>query len=301
MGSTAPDDVLDRLPLRFLVGATASGKSSLGLAIAEEEGLEIVSLDSMAVYRGMDIGTAKPSALERTRVPHHLIDVADPRERFDLREYVGLVREALIDMESRGARPLIVGGTGLYLAALLRGLFEGPAVDPAIRAGLEERARDEGSPAMHAELEAVDPTSAERIHPNDLRRTLRALEILEQTGRTMSEWQREWRTETSEREKRALIDGVDRPVDELDERIAARVASMMAAGWADEAQGLEERGGLGVTARQALGYATALRVAQGEIGLDEAMAEITLRTRQFARRQRTWFRKFDVRWRMDYS
>lgn len=297
----AADDVLDRMHLRFLVGATASGKSRLGLELAALDGLEIVSLDSMAVYRGMDIGTAKPSAAERARVPHHLIDVADPRERFDLREYVGLVRQVLIAMEERGARPLFVGGTGLYLAALLRGLFEGPPVDPEVRSALELRARDHGPSAMHATLREVDPASAERIHPNDLRRTLRALEVFEQTGRTMSDWQREWRSEATTRESSALIEGIDRPPEEIDERIGARVASMMAAGWPEEALALEEKGGLGVTARQALGYAAALAVARGEIDSAAAVEETTLRTRQFARRQRTWFRKFDVRWRTDHS
>lgn len=296
--SPEPSDVLDRLPLRFLVGPTASGKSRLGLEIAEEIGAEIISLDSMSVYRGMDIGTAKPSGTERERVPHHLIDVADPRERFDLQTYVKLVRETLLDMEARGVLPLFVGGTGLYLAALLRGLMDGPEVDPVLRKRLQDRAEQEGTHALHEELLTLDPESAARLHPNDERRILRALEVREQTGRTMTEWQREWRLtegQTSAREASARIEGMNVPVDELDQRIRARIEQMLDDGWPEEAERLEEHGGLGETAKQALGYGVALQLSRGEVERAAAVDEITLRTRQFARRQRTWFRKFDVR------
>lgn len=289
-------DPLDRLPLRFLVGTTATGKSGLALAVAPQLGAEIVALDSMTVYRGLDVGTAKPSPEERSGVRHHLLDVADPAERYDVQRYLADVRDALVSIERRGATPLFVGGTGFYLAALLRGIFEGPPVDPEIRRALEERAAREGGSALHAELAAVDPDSAARIHVNDERRVVRALEVFEQTGSTLSSLQEQWSDRPAARERRATVVGLSLPVDELDRRIAARADAMLAAGWADEALGLARGAGLGPSAAQALGYDAALALGRGEIGPDEARDRIALRTRQFARRQRTWFRKFDVHW-----
>jgi tRNA dimethylallyltransferase len=274
----------------------------LGLQLAEHPevkalgGLEIISLDSMNIYRGLDIGTAKPSAEERARVPHHLIDVADPRERFDLQEYLRLVREACVGIESRGATPLFVGGTGLYLAALVRGLFEGPPANLELRKRLKEESDSGVAPPLHDRLRSVDPDSADRIHPNDTRRTLRALEVWEQSGQTMTSLQAQWSSERSPREERAQMIGLEVSVPLLDERIRERTDAMLAEGWPAEALALEAAGGLGDSASQALGYSTALALAKGEITREEAAQLIALRTRQFARRQRTWFRKFSVHW-----
>ena len=217
-------DPLDREPLRCLVGATASGKTALALEVAERTGAEILSLDSMLVYRGMDIGTAKPTPAERARAPHHLIDLVEPTERFDTRRWLRAARQALEDIHARGRRALFAGGTGLYLAVLLRGMFEGPPVDPAVRAAVAARAEAGGAAALHAELAERDPAAAERLHPNDLRRVSRALEVLEQTGRTLSDWQREWRERPSPRERRARIVGLELPRETLAQRIRTRAA-----------------------------------------------------------------------------
>ncbi|MGC1275510.1 MAG: tRNA (adenosine(37)-N6)-dimethylallyltransferase MiaA, partial [Planctomycetaceae bacterium] len=160
-----------------LAGPTASGKSAAGLALAERIGGEILSLDSMAVYRGMDVGTAKPSIEDRTRVPHHLIDLVEPSENFSVAEYLALAERACRDVVSRGRTPLFVGGTGLYLRSLLRGVFEGPAAGPEIRSRLEHEAATLGVEALHARLATVDPATAARLHPNDVRRVIRALEV----------------------------------------------------------------------------------------------------------------------------
>lgn len=293
-------DPLDRVPLRFVVGPTAAGKSALSLSLAESLGAEIVSLDSMTIYRGMDIGTAKPGADELARVPHHLIDIVDPDERFDLRQYLEAVRGVCSDLIRRGSSPLFVGGTGLYLAAVLRGLFEGPPADLELRARLEARAKEAaegGAPGLlHGELEAVDPAAAAQIHVNDLRRTIRALEVFELTGVPLSVQQREWGGEASAREARAVLVGVQLPTEVLDQKIAARTAEMLDEGWPQEALSVAEGPGFGRSASQALGYDTALALARGEMSREEAEGLIALRTRQFARRQRTWYRKFPIQW-----
>lgn len=289
-------DPLEREPLRVLVGPTASGKTELALALAERAGAEILSLDSMLVYRGMDVGTAKPSAEERARVRHHLIDVASPAERYDVSRYLREARAALADVLDRGRRALFVGGTGFYLAALLRGLFDGPELDPGLRAELEDRAREVGPQALFDELRAVDPTSAERLHPNDVRRVVRALEVHAQTGRPLSAWQREWVDAPAPRALRARLVGLARPAEELEQRIVARTAAMLDAGWVEEARAVRVDPGLGPSAIQALGYAEVLALADGALDREQAVATIALRTRQFARRQRTWYRKFPILW-----
>ena len=296
------EDILDSIPLRFLVGTTASGKSGLALKLGEHPavraggGIEVVSLDSMNVYRGLDIGTAKPSQEERARLRHHLIDVADPWERFDLQSYLFLVRKACAGIVARGATPLFVGGTGLYLAALVRGLLEGPAADIELRERLQRESESGAAPPLHERLAEVDPESAERIHPNDTRRTLRALEVWVQTGSTMTSLQAQWGAEPSERERRALIVGLEVPEEQRDARIRARTEAMLSAGWPEEALALAEGRGLGDSASQALGYDTALALGRGEVEREAAAELIALRTRQFARRQRTWYRKFPVQW-----
>ncbi len=286
----------DREPLFCLVGTTASGKTALALEVAERLGAEVLSLDSMQVYRGMDVGTAKADLAQRERVPHHLIDLVAATERFDVQAWLGAAELALGQILDRGSRGLFVGGTGFYLAALVRGLFDGPPTDPAVRARVEARAEELGPAALYAELTAVDPASAERLHPNDVRRVVRALEVFEQTGRALSEWQAQWKREPSERERRARIVGIEVGVEEGGRRIRARTKQMLDSGWPEEALALKEAGGLSESAVQALGYEEALAVAEGRLDRDEAARTIALRTRQFARRQRTWYRKFDIHW-----
>lgn len=293
------EDPLAGLPLCALVGPTAVGKSSLAQALCEEVGVELFSLDSMLVYRGMDVGTAKPGASEQALVPHRLIDLVDPPQRYDVTRYLRDVRAAALQLAARGARALFVGGSAFYLKALLEGLFEGPPVDPVLRNALEERARERGNAELFGRLEEIDPRSAARIHVNDTKRLVRALEVFEQTGRTLSDWQREWGWYGERRPARVQhLVGLELPVEELDERIARRTAAMLDAGWAEEARAIRDGGGFGPTSIQALGYREVLEHLDGRLERAECAQRIRLRTRQFARRQRTWYRKFDeIEWR----
>jgi len=288
-------DPFDAAPLCCLVGPTASGKTEVALDLALRSGAEIISLDSMLVYRGIDIGTAKPTPEERARVPHHMVDVVDPSERYDVQRYLRAAARALEGVLSRGRRALFVGGTGFYLAALLRGLFEGPPIDPDLRGELEERARTAGGAELHARLASIDATAAERIHPNDTRRVVRALEVYEQTGRTLTDWQREWAS-PSERVERARLVGLRPEPARLEERIARRTRAMLSAGWCAEAVAIRSSCGFGPSAIQALGYREVLELADGVRTETETAELIALRTRQFARRQRTWYRKFAIEW-----
>ena len=286
----------DTEPLRLLVGPTASGKTDLALGLARDWDLELVSLDSMLVYRGMDIGTAKPSVEEQASAPHHMIDVVSPDVRYDVQRYLGEAEQALAGIQQRGRRALFVGGTGFYLAALLRGIFQGPDVDQELRSRLEARAEELGPEAFHGELAAKDPESAQRLHPADVRRVVRALEVLEQTGRPLSDWQREWKAAEQPRQARARILGLQLETEELDRRIRQRCGRMLDAGWREEAVAIRSGCGFGPSAIQALGYRTVLDWADGKLDRSQAEAEIALRTRQFARRQRTWYRKFAIDW-----
>jgi tRNA dimethylallyltransferase len=281
-----------------LIGSTGVGKSRAALHLAEIAGAEIVSLDSMQVYRGMDIGTAKATAAEQSRVRHHMLDLVDPSERFDVQQYLNILRPIVRDADARGQRLLFVGGTGFYLRALLAGLFEGPAVDLEIRRGIERRCDAEGNAALHRELAAVDPRCAARIHAHDTKRLVRALEVFQQTGRPLSAWQREWYDDAStETARESRVVGLELPTRELDRRIAARVRGMLRAGWPDEAVAVRARTGFGPTAIQALGYREALALADGEIDFESCATSVALATRQFARRQRTWHRKLvHTRW-----
>lgn len=292
----AAQDILERTPLRFLVGPTASGKTALALELCRRTGAEVVSLDSMLVYRGLDIGTAKPTRAERAAVPHHLLDLVGPEERFDVQQFLTALREVLLDLERRGVPALCVGGTGFYLAAVLRGLFEGPPVDTRLRAKLEAHARAIGPERLHAELQGIDAESAARLHPHDTRRVVRALEVFAQTGRTLADWQQEWGREPSARERGARLVGLAVETDELDRRIRLRTEQMLADGWREEALAVRAGPGFGPSAAQALGYAEVLAWADGELTRDEASQRIALQTRQFARRQRTWYRKFPIEW-----
>jgi tRNA dimethylallyltransferase len=283
--------------LRFLIGPTAVGKSAAALALAARSGCEIVSLDSMQVYRGMDVGTAKPSPAERARVRHHMLDLVGPEERFDVQRYLRELEPVLADLERRGARALFVGGTGFYLKALTHGLFEGPSVDHELRARLEARYSAEGAQVLHAELARVDPPAAARIHARDRKRVLRGLEVFEQTGRTLSDWQREWGWHGRAAAPRlARMAGLDCPMPELEARIGARTRAMLDSGWVEEARAIRDGPGFGPTASQALGYAEALELGAGRLSRSDCEQQILRATRQFARRQRTWWRKLDVHW-----
>jgi tRNA dimethylallyltransferase len=283
----------------ILTGPTASGKTALALDLAGRLGAEIIALDSMTVYRGMDIGTAKPTALERARIPHHLIDVLDPWESLTVAWWLDQAQAACRDITARGKRPLFVGGTPFYLKALLFGLFAGPPADEDLRRALEAEADSAGEAALHARLVAVDPKTAARLHPNDVRRVVRALEVLTLTGRPISDWQRSWDTPAFASNPAltpppAPIPAVvlELPREVLYERINTRVDQMVAAGWLDEVRRLRELPRpLSREARQALGYREWLAHLDGMgPGCTETANLIRTRTRQFAKRQLTWFR-----------
>ncbi|MFL5338981.1 MAG: tRNA (adenosine(37)-N6)-dimethylallyltransferase MiaA [Gemmataceae bacterium] len=271
-----------------LTGPTGSGKSAFALPLAERLGAEIVSMDSMTLYRGMDVGTAKPSPEDRRRMPHHLIDVLDPWESASVAWWRDRAAECCRDIAARGRRVLFVGGTPLYLKALLYGLFEGPPAIPELRRSLETEARETGSEELHRRLAAVDPETARRLHPNDLRRIVRALEVWESTGRPISDWQQQWARPAN---VLASCWWIDRPRAELYARIDNRVNQMLEAGWLEEARTLRESAKpLGREAGQALGYAELFAYLDGRLTLAEAAERIQIRSRQFAKRQLTWFR-----------
>ena len=287
-------DPFDAAPICALVGPTASGKTALAMDVARAAGAEVISMDSMLVYRELGIGTAKPSPEELAEVPHHLIDLVSVNELFDVSQWLKASQEALADCLARDRRVLFVGGTGFFLAALLRGLFQGPAPDPELRARLEQTAQEEGGEVLVRQLGEIDPESAERIHPKDLRRVIRALEVFEQTGRTLSDWQQEWGVD-DQRQKQARILGLHMEVPAIDLCIRARTELMIEAGW--QAEALAARAiGFSKSSAQALGYAEILAWADGEATREETVERIALATRQFARRQRTWYRKFPIEW-----
>jgi tRNA dimethylallyltransferase len=295
----------------ILTGPTACGKTALALDLAERIGAEIVALDSMTVYRGMDIGTAKPSAEERSRVPHHLIDALDPWESATVAWWLERAEAACRDITARKLRPIFVGGTPFYLKALLHGLFPGPPADESLRRELEAEAERDGNAALHAKLAAVDPKTAARLHPNDVRRVVRALEVHRLTGKPISAWQQTWDTPAfaaspgslasvasaiSAAPPPAKIPAVvlELPREVLYDRVNRRVDVMLDAGWLDEVKRLRELPRpLSREARQALGYREMLEFLDGNgTTWAETVELIRTHTRQFAKRQLTWFRHF---------
>ncbi|MEL6310839.1 MAG: tRNA (adenosine(37)-N6)-dimethylallyltransferase MiaA [Pseudomonadota bacterium] len=276
-----------------MCGPTASGKTDLAVALAlvfGERGMpaEIISADAFQVYRELDIASAKPTAEERKGVPHHLIDVVDVEERFTVAQWLGLVEATIDDIRGRGAVPIVVGGTHLYIKALHDGLFEGPGADEAIRAELA--AMDPSD--RRAELERIDPEAALRIHANDDRRTIRALEVFRLTGTPISTMQKQWDREPgrhgADRSDRRLVI-LDWEVPELNSRINARVKRMVQDGLVAETRAVADR--LGPTAREALGTKQVLRHLVGACTLDEAIEQTKIETRRFAKNQRTWMRR----------
>ena len=273
----------------FLAGPTASGKTAVGIELADRIGAEIVCLDSMTIYRGMDIGTAKPLREERARVPHHLLDMRDPHEEFSTAEYMTAALAACESILARGQTPLFVGGTGLYLRSLLRGVFEGPTADWTLRRELEQFSSEHGAEALHARLAAVDLPTAQRLHVNDQRRVIRALEIHTLTGQSASSLQQESPLPPEERPRHVYWLNPDREI--LRERISQRVDAMIAAGLVSEVETrLQSPHGLGRTARQALGYREVLSHLEDGLPLREAVEQLKTHTHQFAKRQWTWFR-----------
>ncbi len=279
-----------------LCGPTASGKTALGVALAQALDGEVVSADSMQVYRGMDIGTAKPTAREMGGVPHHMLDVADPREDYSVARYVREAAAAVEDILRRGRRALIVGGTGLYIENLLAGR-EFPPFDPALRAELTERLEREGAQALYEELGRVDPRRQQELHPNDEKRVLRALEIFYRTGQPMSEWSAQTRSRPP-RVRAAKLGLCFADRGDMRERIGRRVDEMMARGLAGEVEALLRAGvPRSATAMQAIGYKELARAVEEGGGLAQAAEEVKLRSRQYAKRQLSWFRRDgDIHW-----
>lgn len=267
----------------------------MALAVAEALGAEILSVDSMKVYRGMDIGTAKPDAAARARVPHHGLDLAEPSEEFSVARFVAAADAAIADATRRGRPILAVVGTPLYWRALSEGLFEGVSADPEARRKLEERAKREGPGVLHAELAKIDPASADRLHPNDARRVIRALEVHATTGRPISEHQRQWGK--SRWPQPPSMAGLRWPRAELESRIARRVDAMFRDGFAAEVRRIASSpGGFGPQSSRALGYRELLATSPPAADSPAVRKLVVLHTRQFAKRQMTWFRRFPIRW-----
>jgi tRNA dimethylallyltransferase len=280
-------------PVLALVGPTAAGKTELALAVAERLGAEVVSADAMLVYRGMDIGTAKPTPEDRRRVPHHLVGLVDPGEEFSVARFQPLARAAIAEVLGRGRPPLLVGGSGLYFQAVVDD-FVFPPTDPAVRSRLEAEAVQVGLPELYRRLAAADPPAAARIQPGNLRRTVRALEVMELTGRPFSSFRAAMDAPVSR--YRLTVLGLDPGPELLRARVAERVAAMAEAGLVEEVRRLAERP-LSRTARQALGYKELLDAMEQGAPASEALEAVVRRTRTYARRQLAWFRRDPrVRW-----
>ncbi len=273
----------------FLTGVTATGKTRIALALAQRLNAEIISLDSMAIYCGMDIGTAKPTPEQQAVVPHHLIDIVDPAEDFSVAQYVEAAHAKIAEIRGRGREVLFVGGTPLYLKALLRGLFEGPPANWTLRREIEAEVAEVGSEALHARLEQIDPVAASAIHPRDKRRLIRAIEVYRATGEPISHQQLQFEDGRSAEECRVFV--LRRPREEQNSRIDERVEEMLARGLVDEVRRLTADGKhLGRTASQAVGYREVLDYLAGQLEEAAMVQRIKTRTRQFAKRQGTWFR-----------
>lgn len=280
-----------------ICGPTASGKTALSVALAKQLHTEIISADSMQIYRGMDIGTAKPTAAERQGVPHHLLDVCAPGEPFSVARYVELADAAAQDVLSRGMIPIVAGGTGLYMDALIEGsTFSGDETDLSVREKYQRMAAEQGNEAVHACLAKVDPEGAERLHPNNLKRVIRALEVYEQTGMTIDAFNRLHKRPAPKyaalkigicpAERQTLYDRIDRRVDQ-----------MLADGLLEETKRLLDSGALAGTAAQAIGYKELLGYLQGDAPLADCVALLKQRSRNYAKRQLTWLKRDDnIHW-----
>lgn len=276
-------------PLICIVGPTAVGKTEIAIQLAQQLDAEIVSLDSRQIYRKMDIGTAKPTPDQRRAIPHHLIDCVDVDQPFSVAEYQRLADVTIAEIGERGKQPIAVGGAGLYFRGIIDGLFDGPGADAEIRAKLQREADEHGNVALHERLRQCDPEAADRVHPNNLVRVIRALEVYELTGKPISALQQQWRMEESRYPFRAF--GLDMPREVLYRRIEDRVDLMVTAGLIEEVKGLLDRGyPRNCVAMQSFGYKELIDYLDGVRTLDEAIALLKQNTRRFAKRQLTWFR-----------
>lgn len=278
-------------PVILILGPTAGGKTSLAITLAHTlpGGGECICADSMQVYRGMDIGTAKPTPEEQAQAPHHLFDIANPADDgFSVDIWLNLAEQTIAEIRCRDRYPIIVGGTNLYVQAFLFGLFEGPEPDGELRDQLQSHKEVD----LRAWLERVDPVGAERIHPNDRKRTIRAIEVYELTGTPLSELQVQWTSENPRED--VIIIGLDYPAEAINRRINARVKAMIDAGLVNEVRQIHEAEAFGRQASEALGYKQLLEALEGSISEEDAIEQIKIRTRRFAKQQRTWLRKFRV-------
>jgi tRNA dimethylallyltransferase len=285
-----------RRPIPVIIGPTAVGKTELALTLARDCNAEIIGGDSRQVYRHLDIGTAKPSLAQRQAVPHHLIDVIDPGTTLNAARYARLAWGCIRSIEAGGKRPLVVGGSGLYVRALTDGLFAGPGANPPMREGLEAEAQSVGWQVLHDRLTAVDPAAARRIHPHDRVRIIRALEIYTLTGQPISQWQRQWQDPSSRR--RFLLIGLRREREDLRQRIAARTEAMLRLGLEDEVRTLLAMGySPSLSTLQSVGYGEIVAYLEGRWDLTTAKALIERHTWRLAKRQMTWFRRMaGVHW-----
>lgn len=282
----------------MIAGPTATGKTAVALQLARLLDGELVGADSVQVYRGFDVGSAKPSAEELGGVPHHLIDCLDPDEAVDAMGFAALADAAITGIVGRGKQPIVVGGTGLWIRALVRGLVDVPLPDPEIRGALEAEAEAKGAPSLHERLSAIDPLAAARIHPNDALRIVRALEVFEQTGRPLGELQREHALGSPRYPHLFIV--LDRERQALDAAIEARLDAMLEEGWVDEVAELLERWPAEARAFGSVGYSQIVQHLREGVSLDDTRQRIRKVTRTYARRQRTWFRSEPgVDWRTE--
>ena len=281
----------------LVIGVTASGKGRIAFEMAKYTGGEIISIDSMKVYKRMDIGTAKPPKEARSTVPYHLIDIIEPSESFSAGLFLKFANAAIEDIQKRGKPVIAVGGTALYIKALLYGLFEGPSADPQIRDELVAQAQNQGLQSLYRKLQEVDPATAAKISSNDAKRIIRALEVFRITGRPISVFQNQWDIEKKSGHSWIIL-GLRRDKQQENSRINARVKKMIDAGLVDEVKSLlAEEKPLSVQARSAIGYAEIIDYLEGKISLEDAVELIKKNTRLLAKHQRTWFRSFkDVHW-----
>ncbi len=280
---------LPALDCWILTGATAVGKTEVALALAKKLNAEIISLDSMAIYRQMNIGTAKPTPQQQALIPHHLIDIVDPSEEYSVMQFFEAAHRQIEEIRARNKEVLIVGGTPLYLKALIRGLFAGPPANWQLRNEIQAEIQELGSEALYERLQELDPIAAAAIHPNDTRRLIRAIEVLRATGQPISHQQTQFEEANDPEDCRVFVLRRQRP--EQVARIEQRVDRMFAEGFIDEVRALTEQGpGLGRTASQAVGYREITQHLAGQLDLKLAIEQMKARTRRFAKRQATWFR-----------
>lgn len=277
--------------LTFIIGCTACGKSAVSFELARQLDAEIIVVDSMKVYRRMDLGTGKPSAEKQAAIPYHLIDVVEPSEEFSVARYVPMADRAIAEIHTRGKQILVVGGTALYIKGLSQGMFEGPGQDAEIREQLRERAQREGLQVLHDELRRIDPEAADRIHPNDYRRIERALEVYKIGGIPISKLQTQWASEPDRFDCRFV--GLRRGLSDLNRRINTRVKRMLKADLLGEVRALlAEDQPLSTQACQAVGYAQLIDHLSGRLSLEDAGEQIKIQSRRLGKMQRTWFKRF---------